>query len=325
MRRMLSGVVAGVVVAFCLVGSLLFALHRPTPHEVPVGLVAPDPVATQISQTLASRAPDAFTITRYGDAAAAERAVRERTVAGAFVADPGGPLLLVAGANGGITRQVLEAAFGPLAQRTGGTLTVQDLVPLPDADRSGASTFFFVVGVMVASLVAGIALGIGGAPRWQQAAGWVLAAAAVGGTATWTAAGLVGALPGHGVALFGVAALASAAIAGTALALVRLLGPAGAPVAALVLVVLGMPATGGPAGPDFLPAAYRWLADVLPTGAAVDLVRRVVYFGGHGIGHGTLVLAAWVAGAALLLAATALRRPATPAHRRTDLSAALYR
>jgi len=39
----------------------------------------------------------------------------------------------------------------------------------------------------------------------------------------------------------------------------------------------------------------------------------------------TAGLAAWVAGAALLLAATALRRPATPAHRRTDLSAALYR
>ena len=325
MRRMLSGVAAGVVVAFCLVGSLLFALHRPAPHQVPVGLVAPEPVAAQVSQALATRAPDAFTLSRYADAAAAERGVREGAVSGAFVVDHGGPRLLVASANGAITRQVLEAAFGPVAQQAGGTLTVRDLVPLPESDRTGGSTFFFVVGVMVASLAAGVALGVGGAPRWQQAAGWVLAAAGVGGAAAWTAAGLVGALPGHGVALFGAAALASAAIAGTALALVRLLGRAGAPLAALVLVVLGMPATGGPAGPDFLPTAYRWLAEVLPTGAAVDLVRRVVYFGGHGIGHGVLVLVAWVAGAALLLAATALGRPTSPAQRQPEPSAALSR
>jgi hypothetical protein len=325
MRRVLGGVAAGIVVAFCLVGSLLFALHRPEPHHVPVGLVAPDALAAQIGQ----RAGDALDVRRYADAEAAERAVRERAVAGAFVADPadpadaGGPRLLVAGANGAITRQVLEAAFTPAA---GGTLTVRDVAPLPDADRAGASVFFFAVGVLVSSVAAGIVLGLGGAPRPQQAIGWLLAAAGVGGAAAWMAAGLVGALPGHGAALFGVAALTSAAICGTALALVRLLGHPGAGLAGLVLVVLGMPATGGPAGRDFLPSAYRWLSDVLPTGAAVDLVRRVLYFGGHGLGHGLLVLSAWVAGAALLLAASALRhRPEPSAERLVERSAALYR
>src|SRR5439155_18616957 len=125
MRRVFGAVVAGVVVAVCLVGSLLFALHKPVPHQVPVGLVAPDPVAAQVGSALAAHAPDAFALSRYGDAAAAESAVRDGDVTGAFVADQAGPRLLVASANGPINRQVLEAAFSPVAQQSGATLTVQ--------------------------------------------------------------------------------------------------------------------------------------------------------------------------------------------------------
>jgi hypothetical protein len=89
--------------------------------------------------------------------------------------------------------------------------------------------------------------------------------------------------------------------------------------AALVLPLLGLPATGGPAGPAYLPPFFGWLSDWLPAGVATRAMRATVYFGGHGVGSQVTVLAIWAAAAVVLLLVTRLvrhrpaRRPVTPA------------
>jgi hypothetical protein len=139
----------------------------------------------------------------------------------------------------------------------------------------------------------------------------VLAGAAVtiGAATVWVADGLTGALPGHYLALAGVAALLSLAISVPVAGLARVSRPVAA-LAALVFVILGIPATGGPAGlARFLPAFYRALNPALPPPAALTALTNTAYFNGHAITGDLWVLAAWVAaGIATMLATYKIQR-----------------
>ena len=135
--RLLAGaVLAGAAIAFAFTVVLLAALHAPSPHHLPVGVAAPADLTARISAGTEERAAGALDIRPYADPAAAEQDVRDGDLAGAFVVGPDGPQLLVAGARGRPTRDVVEAAFTPLAA-SGQQLTVRDLVPLPSYDRPG--------------------------------------------------------------------------------------------------------------------------------------------------------------------------------------------
>ena len=59
------------------------------------------------------------------------------------------------------------------------------------------------------------------------------------------------------------------AMAGTITCLHRWLGMAGLALAVGVLLMLGVPTSGAFANYEFLPDGYRWLSQLLPTGAAV--------------------------------------------------------
>ncbi len=170
-------------------------------------------------------------------------------------------------------------------------------------DAHGLILFFVVVAVIVSSLVAQAAL-LGTAPD----AGFgprlvvVLAFAVLGGltamgtaawiaddyaTGFWTATGLV----------MLAAAAVGAAVAGSA----RLLGPPGLGLAALVVVLLDLVSSGGPAGSQLLPDFYRWLAPWMPAGQLYSGLRGALYFGGAGLESPLIVLGAWLGGGLVLM------------------------
>jgi hypothetical protein len=64
----------------------------------------------------------------------------------------------------------------------------------------------------------------------------------------------------------------------------------------LLFVVLGNPSAGGAYQAALLPPFWRALSGALPNGAGVDSVRRVVYFGAHGVGGDLRVLALYLVG-----------------------------
>jgi uncharacterized phage infection (PIP) family protein YhgE len=68
---------------------------------------------------------------------------------------------------------------------------------------------------------------------------------------------------------------------------------AGVPIVVAVLLLLGVPASGGGLSLYMVPDVLRGLHDVLPLPAAVDMVRSVTYLGGTGLGAGVLVVAIW--------------------------------
>jgi nucleotide-binding universal stress UspA family protein len=303
--------VASAAFVAIFVAVTLSAFHKPTPHDLPVGIVASAAVAGHVENALDSAVPGGFSFRSYDSAASATTGIAQRQVDGALVASGPNLRLLVTQAGGTGPENALNGAFSALAARTGHPLIVSDVVPPKATDSQALSSWFVLLSVLIPSLAAGSAsaLALRRAPRvWAVAA--PVAMAAVSGL---VAAAIADAIAGLGnyAALAGIIALFSLAVAAPTALLARIRPPLVALVV-LAAIVFGIPASGGPANlASFTPSFMRALTPVLPLGVAANTVRNVVYFGGHDTTSSLWTLAAWaLVGVVGLILITALRRAA---------------
>ena len=308
--------------------SFLGAFHKPSPHHVSIAVVAPASAVSKLQHGLNAAAPGAFTLHRYRTQAHAATALRDSDVYAVFV--PPSPAtagskahtepiakLLTASALGKLGTEITVKSFTSLTGALGATAVVKDLVPLPPQDPFGISSFFFSIGVFVPSFIAAVMLSVlfRRAPSVVRVAGTLVTAVCFASIDVAIADPGLGALTAHPAALIGVAALGSLAFSAPTAALGRLLGVLGIPVAALVFVVLGLPASGTTFGTDFLPGFHRFVSPGLPLTNVVVSVRNVSYFHDHGLAGPLGVLTIWAGAGLLALCVLALverrRRPAT--------------
>lgn len=317
-HRGLAALAAGqVVFAAVFVFLLLSAFHQPTPHALPVGVVASPAVTRQLQVALDAHEPGGFDLRSYPDAARARLGVIDGHIDGALVVAPGSLRLLTAGAGGIGPVQALTGAFDAVAARTGQHLLVVDVVPPLPGDSEAFSAFFVILGVLFPSLVTGIASSLllrRSPPAWRV--GMLVAVAAVIGL---IAAGIADGVAGFGdyLAIAGIVGLFSLAISAPTAALARI-KPVAAVVAFLVFVVCGIPASGGPGAlATFAPGFVRVLDPALPLGVAVAALRSTVYFHGHDASGQLGVLAVWAAAgfAALILLLSRQRAKRTASSR----------
>ncbi len=310
-QRQLAAVCgAALALGLCLSLSFVGAFHQPTPHDVPLAVVAPPAAVTGLESAVAAHAPGALSVHTYSTAAAAIGAVRERTVDGALIVGRSGMQLAVAGAGGFAPQQFLTETFQSVSAATHQHLDVIDAVPLPTGDSEGLSSFFVTLTVLIPSLVAGIAITLAGQRARPLAhAGWLAGFCVLTGLLAALAADPVfGALTGHFFTLAGILILYSLAVVIPTAAAARVL-PALAAVPLLLFLVIGIPASGGPAGMAlFVPGFFRWFASWLPVSRALGAVTGTVYFGGHGVGNDLWILAAWAVAGLVMILATASRR-----------------
>jgi hypothetical protein len=296
---------AGLVILLTLLLLLGTAIRDPRPHDIPVGIAAPPPVAQQLSAAFGQNAPGAFAFTTYASEAEARAALDDRSVVASLLVGPAGPTLVVAQAAGDAVTGGVTAAFTAAFQAQGQRLAVEPVHPYAAGDSHGIVLFFLVLATLISSVAAG-ALAVLGMPsaswmtRLVVLATFAVSAGVVGmATAAWLAGGY-----GDGTwAAMGVLALASFAAAATVAACARWLGAPGIGLAVVGVVLLGLVSSGGPLGRYFLPDAYRAIAPWLPVEPAIEAVKGVLFFGGAGIGTPLLVLAAWAAVAATVLGA----------------------
>ena len=294
--RLPLGLVAiNVAFAAAFMGTALSAFHQPTPHAVPVGIVAPEPVSQKVHRALEARAPGGFALRSYPSQARARAGITAREVDGALVATPRGMSLLIARAGGSAPAQLLTATFTGLAARTGQTLDVVDAVPPLRNDSLALSSFFTILCVLFPSLATGAAtahLFRRHRTAWRLAVP-VVAALAIGLSATAVAAGITGF--GDYLSVAGIVALFSLAISAPTAALGRIRLPLIA-LAVIAFLIIGIPVSGGPSnlGP-FGPGFLRALDSALPLGAAADAVRNTVYFHANDTAGYLWVLSAWAA------------------------------
>ena len=287
--------------AFSYVG----AFHDPTPHNVPVAVVGPPAVTSQLD-ALPGDPLDARQASSRADALSQ---IDDREVYGAY--DAGTNRLFVASAANRATAIALAATFNRVAAAKGGpAVRVTDVKPLPPKDPNGTAAFYAVIAWVFGGYIGSTLIGLIGSPRSRSRQ---RATARIGAFAGF---GIVGGIlsvvmlracfdvfSGHVVALCAIAALTLFASGAATGGIQAAAGPAGTGLVILVFVILGNAASGGPFARPLLPGLWRTIGGVLPPGASVDLARSALFFEGARIAGPILVLVGWTAlGTALAVA-----------------------
>lgn len=299
--------------------SYIGAFHSPSPHRIPIAVVAPAAVSDQITGRLNALDGDPVKARTAPSEAAARAQVMNRSVDGAFVLNPRGTTdkLIVASAGGPALTQVATELAQKIETGQQRQVTIDDIRPPAAADGRGLSSFYLVIGWMVGGYLVASILGVtaGARPANLPRAAIRLGTLAVYAVASGLGGALIvdpamGTLTGHFAALWAIGSLVVFAAAATTMALQILLGTAGIGAAILVFVVLGNPSAGGPYPSMLLPTFWRVIGPALPPGAGTTLVRNTVYFNASAIAGPLWVLATYAAGglAVSLLAAALFHR-----------------
>jgi hypothetical protein len=315
-RMHLAVILANAAFAAIFVTIALSGFHQPVPHDVPVGIVAPAPVAHEIEANVDAHMPGGFDLRSLPGEPQARAAIEHRQVDGALVMSSRGLDLLTAEAGGTAPTQTITTAFTAVAVKTGRPLTTIDVVPPMRDDSQALSSFFVILCVLFPSLATGVAAGH--ALRRAGLASRIGVLVAVAGVAGLAAAGIADGISGLGNywAIAGIVALFSLAISATTAALGQI-KPHLAALSVLAFLISGIPVSGGPPNlAAFAPSFLRSLHSGLPLGVAVDAIRNTVYFHAADTTGHLWVLTAYVAvGLAVLCLVVATGR-----RRRGDLS-----
>ncbi len=318
MEKIVPPLVGGLVVLVALLGLIGTAIRDPRPHDIPVGLVGPDQAIQPMTAALAQKAPGTFNFTTYDSEDTARAALDRRDVDGVIIVGPSGSRIVVAGAAGDTATTVITTVFSAALSAPNQPAPVEVVHPFASGDAHGLILFFLILATLISTLVVQIGLLVragvnaSGATWIGVSAVWAVLAGSVGvASASWLANGYdTSAL----IAMGGLVALTSFAVGTFVAGLARLLGAPGLGLAALVVILLDLISSGGPAGSTILPDAYRWMSPWMPAGQLSSALRGTLYFGGEGVASPVLVIGAWlVVGLLLVIVSGLARRAPRPA------------
>jgi hypothetical protein len=300
-RRLSPAAIVLVPLAVALVVALFaWPSSSQEPRDLPVG-VAGTPAAAQAIEQQLNAHEGAFDVERYPDEATAREAIEDRDVYGALVATEQGPKLLTASAASTVVAQTLTKAAP--------TAPVEDVVAAaPESNGLSSSVFPLILAGTLTGLAA-VALASSGLGR----AALLVTGAALGGiVATAIVQSWLDVVGGDFVANAAVLSLMIMAIGSFVGGMQALLGHVGGAVAGMTMVFIGNPFSGVASGPEMLPEPAGLIGQLMPPGAAGNLLRSTGFFDGAAAGEHVAVLATWAAVglAALFVAALRERRTA---------------
>lgn len=308
--------VGGLVVLVTLIGLIGTAIRDPRPHDIPVGVVGPPAAVQPLTDAVASKAPGTFDFTTYNSESDARAALDAEDVDAVLILGGGPPQLIVAGAAGDAQSGVITAVFTAAFAAQGAPLSVQVIHAYSSGDPHGLVLFFLVLATIVSTFVSQVILFVRGGSarlgtRLVVTAAWAVLAGAAGvGMAAWLVGGYD---TTTAAAMAGLLALMAFATGSVIAGFTMLLGAPGIGLTGLVVVLLDLISSGGPAGPQFLPDAYRFISPWMPAGEVAAALRSVLYFNGDAAAMPVLVMSIWlVAGLVLMVVGSvARRRPAS--------------
>jgi hypothetical protein len=291
------------VIVAVIVTLFVWPNARLEPRDLPVG-VAGSPAATHALETKLTASNDGFEIHTYSSEAAAQDAIRDREVYGAFVAtDRGTPKVLTASAASPTVAQMLDHAATE-SQPRAQSAAVEDVV---DAGPRGGALSSSVFPLIIAGILTGVISGLATTGALRQAGLVVVGSILTGLTITGLIQGWLDVVGGDWVVNAAALTLTVMAIAATVAGLHALFGQVGTIAGSLTMVFLGNPFSAVGTSPDLLPEPVGGFGQLLPPGAGGNLLRSTGYFDGAGSGEHLVVLAAWALGGLVLLTIAGLR------------------
>jgi hypothetical protein len=289
---------AGAILAVPVVVALVLTLFawpsaRLEPRDLPIGVAGAPPAAEAIERRLA-RQEGAFDLQRYGDEAAARKAIEDRVVYGAFVATPSAPKVLTASAASPAVAQLLTQAAGEMGAAT------EDVV---EAGPHGTALASSVLPLVIAGILTGSAAALLSSSALGSAGRLLLTSVLTGVVAALIVQSWLEVVQGAWVANAAVLGLTVVAIGAALAGLYAVIGTAGLLIGALLMIFVGNPFSAVGSAPELLPRPVGAIGQLMPPGAGANLLRSTGFFEGAGAGTHVGVLAAWsLAGLAALLA-----------------------
>ncbi|MDX6740058.1 hypothetical protein [Actinocorallia sp. A-T 12471] len=307
-----------------LVGVYTVSMHQPTPRDLPVAVIGTGQQAVGLADALNAAENAPVEVRTVGAVSEAESLLKRREIAAAFQLPTrrGGPATLYTAQAAGMGQASMsQAIFTGIAAQQGLQVEHMEIAPLPPEDGMGTSAMLIVTAWILAGYMI-ITMLMQGAPEeftLRRTPAFLAVWAALMSFVVWFLADVViGAVGGHAweMLALGWATIFSVGLAQSFIA--RLIGPLGSIAGVLVLMYLGVPSSNLGLPVKAMPPFFEWLHGVLPTPAAGEALRAILYFGGDGVSGHLLVLALWgavaVAGSVLL---DSLRGRKKPKHQLT--------
>lgn len=288
-----------------------WGLHSPSPRHMEVSIIGSSEQTSQMAPGMQAQVGSSFDFGVIPDAESARTAIMQLDTRGAY--DPATNTVYVASVGNLAAKQAATAVLTSIGENVAGaTPNVVDLAPAPASDALGNTVMFIAIaaimgGFLTATMMRLLLPGMG--LRIELAILAVMSAIS-GIIPTFVAYSVYGALSANVV---GVALLLSAfafVIGSFHLAGMRLIGPAMVLPTLLIMLLFGVPASGGAIAPEMVPGFFTHLHSVLPTPALIEGLKRLVYFPDAPLGATVTTLAVWAVIAIFLLVLAALKHPA---------------
>jgi hypothetical protein len=292
-------IAAPLIFIFAFVFCYVSALHAPTPHELPLGVVAPSSSKAQLESRITEQAGEsAFRFLDYSTADEARKAITERVAFAAVVIEKDEVLTIVASSAGVSGTSMVKRVGADIAIGLRLPNQVTDVAPTRDGDASGTGIFFLFVVTTVGSYLV-ITMLYQAHPRARlrtqllAAVGAALAAPLICFALSSFFVGDYGADPAVIAQLLGVTAMYGLTIALLAIVLVRTIGRAASLACNLLLTAFNLPSAGGAVAAGFLPAFWQGVHGVWVGAGAFEAMRSVLYFDGAQAGRWISQLLVW--------------------------------
>ena len=309
-------VIAVLLIELGFVFSYVGAFHHPTPHEVPIALVAPAQISGRLVGELNALHGHPLHATPVGTVTAGRKLLRHGSTSGVLIVNPVGKTdaLLVAGGGGAATATAVEDVIAQVEAAQHRSATITDAVPAQPGDARSLSGFYLVIGWLVGGYLVAAMLSIATRARPATTRRAIIRLTVLVPYAILSGLGgaivvgpVLGALTGHLLAIAALGALIVYCAATVTMAFQVFLGTIGVGLTLILFVILGNPSAGGAYQAPLLPGFWRAISPALPNGAGVEALRRIVYFGSYNITGNLLILSAYIVVAATVaLIGTAL-------------------
>jgi hypothetical protein len=290
-----------------VVGLMGASMHKPRIHDMPVTVVgATTEQAGRMTAALEPELGGMLELSTGDSVDEARQAILDQEIVGAYVlpTERGGPAtLLTSSAAGNSQHMALGQMFQQIAAGLKTPLKTEDVRPLTADDTMGSNSMYVGMSWIMAGFLL-MAVLRGGAPELTRTrrilpfqAGWAI------GVSAWLWLlfdVMIGAVDVPAWEFIACGALSVFCVSLATAAFTRTVGLAAIVPVMVVMMLAGVPASGGGMSVHMVPEIFSHLKDVLPLPATVDIARGMVYFDGHGIGRNLLTIGVWGAAGLVL-------------------------
>ncbi|NYV77595.1 ABC transporter permease, partial [Streptomyces sp. UH6] len=305
--RRVAAVAFPLSILVMVVGLMGASMHKPQIHDMPVTVVgATTGQAEQVTAALEPELGGMLELSTGDSVEEAEERILDQEIVGAYVLPTergGAATLLTSSAAGNSQHMALRQMFQQIAAGSQTPLETKDVKPLTEHDTMGSNSMYVGMSWIMAGFLL-MAVLRGGAPELTRTrgilpfqAGWAV------GISAWLWLlfdVMIGAIDVPAWQFVACGALTVFAVSLATAVFTRTVGLAAIVPVMVVMMLAGVPASGGGMSVHMVPEVFAHLKDVLPLPAAVDVARSMVYFDGHGIGRNMLVVGVWGAAGLVL-------------------------